>query len=220
MQRAFLWLLHTSLLAFNNMPPLITKIKFHGHFIKGTKHLKASLWQRIAACFPHCSHLPVLGRGQPCKTALFSKILRAALTTACWPWLGFFLAIVCPGTDGLFTEALESIASWTLGAITTFHNLDIHLWMIHKQSFNLRENEENSRFDISGNVSDFVLSGSSRILNVIFHISKVLIWLGKFHLFALYLNAWPSFFSHSLANYSPSDAFLPANTNAKYPFCA
>lgn len=73
------------------------------------------------------THIPALWRGQPCRTALFRRMLRAALTTACCPWLGCFLAVVCPRPGCLFTEALDNIASWTLGAMTVFHSWDIHL---------------------------------------------------------------------------------------------
>lgn len=108
--------------------PFRTTVRFCRRFKKGRKQLKAPVQQHTDTRLSDSSLLPGLGRGQPCKTALFSKILRAALTTACCPWLGFFLAVACPGTDGLFTEALESMASCTLGAITAFHSLDIHLW--------------------------------------------------------------------------------------------
>lgn len=108
--------------------PFRIKAMFWGSFKNRKKQLKAPVQQCTTTWLSDSSLLPGLGRGQPCKTALFSKILRAALTTACCPWLGVFLAIACPGPNGLFTEALESMASCTLGAITAFHSLDIHLW--------------------------------------------------------------------------------------------
>lgn len=60
----------------------------------------------------HIYHsLPDLGRGHPCRTALFNKMLSAAFTTACCPWLGHFLTAICPDVGGLLREVLERIAS-------------------------------------------------------------------------------------------------------------
>lgn len=72
-------------------------------------------------------HLPFFGRWQPWSIALLSNILRAALTTACCPWLGVLIGATWPRMEDLLTVARKRIASSTFGTITAFHNFDIHL---------------------------------------------------------------------------------------------
>lgn len=71
--------------------------------------------------------VPCLDRGQPCSTALFRRIFRAALTTALWPGLRPLLLGDRRCEAERLAVTLDITASSTRGTMTAFQSLANHL---------------------------------------------------------------------------------------------